>query len=216
MAVAKKKNKRRRRRKAKDQPHTDTQEATVAHRTAGKTSSATPGPVTPDSAHYSSIAHHAKDKTCANSSQTVGMTPVTHQSTIVYHTEEKSSAIAVTPAFAAQQSNQPAVVDLTTCESVSYEMRDRIPGVKYTKNGSEDWTPVVKRSQRKKSSDHQCPDNSSSDTSGSELDVSCSRMVQYSVREGVPGVSIHRRNVVWKPIVPSPVATRTRSKSKNN
>ena len=91
-------------------------------------------------------------------------------------------------------------------------MRDRVPGVKYIRNGSEAWTPVVKRSRRK----NHCPNDSSSDTSGSELDVSCSRMVQYSVREGVPGVSIHRRNVVWKPIVPSPVATRTRSKSKNN
>ena len=57
-------------------------------------------------------------------------------------------------------------------------MRDHIPGVKYTKNGSEDWTPVVKRSRRKKRSDHQCPDDSSSDTSGSELDVSYSRVVQ--------------------------------------
>ena len=74
----------------------------------------------------------------------------------------------------------------------------------------------MKRSGRKKKPDQVFdPVDSSSDTSGSELDVSCSRMVQYSLREGVPGVSIHRRNVVWEPIVPSPVATRTRSKTKN-
>ena len=50
----------------------------------------------------------------------------------------------------------------------------------------------MKRSGRKKKPDHVFdPVDSSSDTSGSELDVSCSRMVQYSLREGVPGVSIH-------------------------
>ena len=40
--------------------------------------------------------------------------------------------------------------------------------------------------------------------------------MQYSVCEGVPGVSVHRRNVVWTPVVPSPVATRTRSRTKDN
>ena len=40
---------------------------------------------------------------------------------------------------------QPASIDLTTCESVAYEMRDSMPGVKYTVDGSESWTPVMKR-----------------------------------------------------------------------
>ena len=40
--------------------------------------------------------------------------------------------------------------------------------------------------------------------------------MQYSVCEGVPGVSVHRRNVVWTPVVPSPVVTRTRSRTKDN
>ena len=53
-------------------------------------------------------------------------------------------------------------------------------------------TPVVKWSRRRKKPDRDSDTcNSSSDTSESELNVSCSRMVQYSVPEGIPGVSIH-------------------------
>ena len=46
----------------------------------------------------------------------------------------------------AHHESKPVAVDLTTCNSVSYEMRDQVPGVRYTKNGIEAWTPVVKRS----------------------------------------------------------------------
>ena len=149
------------------------------------------------------MAYYAKSKASAS---------------LAYHTEvEKTSGasrsvVAVIP----HRSKSASPIDLTTCQSVSYEMRDCVPGVKYIKNTTEAWTPVMKRSGRKKKPDQVFdPVDSSSDTSGSELDVSCSRMVQYSLRDGVPGVSIHRRNVVWEPIVPSPVATRTRSKTKN-
>ena len=45
---------------------------------------------------------------------------------------------------------QPATIDLTTCESVAYGMRDSMPGVRYTVDGSESWTPVMKRRRRKK------------------------------------------------------------------
>ena len=71
-----------------------------------------------------------------------------YSSTMVHHTEGKSSATNETPP------QQPAMVDLTTCESVSYEMRDRVPGVKYMV--VEAWTPVVKQSCRK----NHCPDDS--------------------------------------------------------
>ena len=120
-----------------------------------------------------------------------------------------------------------SVVDLTSCDSVAYEMRDGTSGVKYTKNGTEAWTPVKKRRPRRKRKESQTPvftghnstdsdiSVSTSNLSNSELDVSCGRMVQYSVRNGIPGVSIHRRNVDWKPITPSPVASRTRSRNKN-
>ena len=100
-------------------------------------------------------------------------------------------------------------VDLTACENVVYEKRDEVPGVKYTLNGSETWTPVVKRKRRRSST------SSTGDSSSSELDVSCSRKVQYQERNGAPGLSIHRRNVKWTPVVPSPVASRTRSRTKD-
>ena len=61
-------------------------------------------------------------------------------------------------------------------------------------------------------------DDSTTDSENSdrELDVSCSRKVKYSVREGVPGLTIYRRNVVWKPVAPSPVALRKRSRTNNS
>ena len=89
------------------------------------------------------------------------------------------------PSSVVLQPKQTApAVDLT---SVLYEMRDSIPGVKCTKNRSEAWTPVVNRKQM---SGH-ASDDSSSITSGSELDESCSRMMQYSARKRFLGVSIH-------------------------
>ena len=176
----------------------------MAHRAEEKSTSVTA--LTPVNAHQSTMVNHYEHATSAANSS---VTPATD---LIQHTEASAnSPVAVT--------NPPAPVDLTTCESVSYEMRDRVPGVKYVKDGAEAWTPVVKRSHRSKRKNYDLdPDtcnSSQSDTSESELDVSCSRMVQYSVREGVPGVSIHRRNVIWKPIVPSPVAARTRSRTKN-
>ena len=79
----------------------------------------------------------------------------------------------------------------------------------YTLDGNETWTPVIKRKRRPRRSSTE--DRSSS----SELDVSCSRMVQYQEHNGAPGLSIHRRNVGWTPIEPSPVASRTRSRTKD-
>ena len=94
-------------------------------------------------------------------------------------------------------------VDLTACENVVYEKRDEVPGVNYTLNGSETWTPVVRKRRRSSAS------STGASSSSSELDVSCSRKVQYQERNGAPGLSIHRRNVKWTPVMPSPVSSRT-------
>ena len=75
-------------------------------------------------------------------------------------------------------------------------------------NVSETWTPVVKRKRRRSSAS-----STGASSSSSELDVSCSRKVQYQERNGAPGLSIHRRNVKWTPVIPSPVASRTRSRT---
>ena len=101
-----------------------------------------------------------------------------------------------------EEVNEP--VDLTACETVTYEKRNEVPGVKYTLDGNETWTPVIRRKRR--------PRHSSSGSSSSEFDVSCSRMVQY---QECNGLSIHRRNVKWTSIEPSPVAFRTRSRTKD-
>ena len=46
--------------------------------------------------------------------------------------------------------------------------------------------------------------------SDSDVDVSCSRLVQYEEHDGIPGLKIFRRGPpTWKPT--SPVASRTRS-----
>ena len=37
-------------------------------------------------------------------------------------------------------------LDLTNCDSVVYEMKDGIPGMKFTAGGRDGWTPVRKRS----------------------------------------------------------------------
>ena len=139
--------------------------------------------VSPANAHQPTMAHYAKDKASAS---------------LAYHTEvEKTSrasrsVVAVIP----HRSKSASPVVLTTCQSVSYEMRDCVPGVKYINNTTEPWTPVMKRSGRKKKPDQVFdPVDSSSDTSGS--DVSCSRTVHYSLREGVPGMSIHRRCLLF-------------------
>ena len=113
-------------------------------------------------------------------------------------------------------------VNLANCESVVYEMKDQVPGVRYTPpdGGDDKWTPVVKKTRGKKhlkSSEGCSPidyTDLTSDSSSSELDVYCSRLVEYSIREGVPGLAIHHRNTAWSPIAPSPVAARTRSRTR--
>ena len=100
-----------------------------------------------------------------------------------------------------------------------FEMHDHHPGVKYSLNGEEKWTPVKKRRCKKRNQLNVTVTNSSFDddssSSSSELDVSCSRLVQYSEHDGTPGLSIHRRNIVWTPIAPNPIASRTRSRTKS-
>ena len=125
-----------------------------------------------------------------------------HQATPEKKATSNSAVLTPITAHRSKQTvvnEQPSVVDLTSCDSVAYEMRDGTSGVKYTKNGTEAWTPVKKRRPRRKRKESQTPvltghnstdsdmSVSTSNLSDSELDVSCSRMVQYSVRNGIPG-----------------------------
>ena len=117
------------------------------------------------------------------------------------------------------------VINLAKCQEVVYEMRDGKPGVKFTKGDEEGWTPVVRKCSRKKSnivySTHthsQCVERC--EFSGDEdLEITAhTRSVKYRVVDGTPGLRIRRGNtmssVSWEPVVPTPIAQRTRTESK--
>ena len=111
-------------------------------------------------------------------------------------------------------------LDLSKCQDVRYESRDYIPGVNYKSvDGEEGWTPVIRR--KRKTVKLRRSSESKSSTSGSEVDVSCSRKVEYEKRNEIPGLNIYRRGPVeWTPIQAAtctnpvePIAARTRSKT---
>ena len=57
-----------------------------------------------------------------------------------------------------------------------------------------------------------------SSESDGEVNVSCSRKVEYEKRDGIPGLNIYRKGPpIWTPIqattVVEPIAARTRSKT---
>ena len=117
------------------------------------------------------------------------------------------------------------VIDLAKCQEVVYEMREGKPGVKFTKGDDEGWTPVVRKCNRKKTNVvHSTPTHSQRvercELSGDEdLKITAhTRSVKYRVVDGTPGLRIQRSNtmssVSWEPVVPTPIAQRTRTKSK--
>ena len=76
--------------------------------------------------------------------------------------------------------------DLTKCLNVEYEDHECVPGVNYTTlDGKEGWTPVIKK--RRRTARVNRSSESESDESANEIDVSCSRLVKYEKREGIPG-----------------------------
>ena len=86
-----------------------------------------------------------------------------------------------------------------------------------TLDGEEGWTPVVKkrRIRRGRTSGNL---ESESDGSGSEVNISCSRLVEFEKQEGTPGLMIYRRGPpTWTPIRSAakmgPIASRTWSKT---
>ena len=106
----------------------------------------------------------------------------------------------------AELTSTSTVPNLSDCEDVKYESRNYTPGVSYkTLEGLEQWTPVVRRKRTKQ----QVHKDTDPDSSGSEVDVSCSRLVEFQKQDGVPGLKIYRRG----PAVWTPVALRTRSRT---
>ena len=101
------------------------------------------------------------------------------EAAVAHHVEERASANSSDVGVIPIAAHHPAVVDLTTCDSVSYEMRDDVPGVKYTKSGTEDWTPVISYEVSK--------DLKQLNLLIPVVDVSCSRKVELcAICDGVP------------------------------
>ena len=145
-------------------------------------------------------------------------------SAVMSQIQQKSPSPSPVTAHPSNNATSKEPVDLIACESVSLEMHDHLPGVKYSLNGEEKWTPVKKRRCKKRNqldvtvTNSSFDDNShSSNSSSSKHDVFCStcRLVQYSEHDGTPGLSIHHRNIVWTPIAPNPIASRTKSTTKS-
>ena len=111
--------------------------------------------------------------------------------------ESLDSSVAVSDA-------ESSHLDVTDCDSVAYELKDSVPGMKFTVGGSDGCAPVRKRRCRPKSKMHA---SSNSEGSGSDVDVSCCGRVEYSVRDGVPGFTVYCRNATWTPVDPSRVAS---------
>ena len=84
-----------------------------------------------------------------------------------------------------------------------------------TREGKEEWTPVIRKKRKAR---RRC-ESSESDSDGSIVDVSCSRLVRYEERDKTPGLAIFRRGpTIWVPIKAAkqePIAARTRSKTLN-
>ena len=149
----------------------------------------------------------------------------------------KSESTATTPAQLQQtpvskEKSPPAVVDLTKCAQVEYEVRDGEHGVLFRQAESSEagWTPVVAKRRKKIPvpqyvrhrfpPDHPIHAVSDPDTdtdSGSDCDLdemipSEAASIHYKEIDGTPGLSLWTHKTrSW-----TPVAARTRSKLKND
>ena len=134
------------------------------------------------------------------------------------------------PSSPTSESDESNDVDLTTCSNVNYESRNGLPGVCYKDLGTtSSWTPVVGRRKKRPQlpphilrrfpPDHPLrqpgrpnlgPESSSEEDE--ELVIPQNADVYFNVVKGIPGLQIRTRNTSrW-----TPVASRTRSKSKSN
>ncbi len=92
---------------------------------------------------------------------------------------------------------------LVACKSVQFENCDGTPGLRCTSaSGEENWTVTAKN----------LSDNDFATA------IEATRGVTYRQRHGVPGLEMRRgcsrSSVSWIPVVPSPVACRTRTRTK--
>ena len=104
-----------------------------------------------------------------------------------------------------------------------YEMRDDIPGVKFVKGGQAGWTPVQKPESGLDQAIDREEGNGTLTTPRratiwrSYRSNNYAKEVAYREISGTPGLLFRRGNTrhsyEWLPVVPSPIASRTRNKT---
>ena len=100
-----------------------------------------------------------------------------------------------------------------------YEMRDDIPDVTFTRGGHTDWTPVRKSDLDKATGHHEGNGTSTAPRRAAmkKLQTKYAKEVAYREISGTPGLLLRRGNTrhsyEWLPIVPSPIASRTRNRT---
>ena len=109
--------------------------------------------------------------------------------------------------------------DLTVSENVGFEMRDDVPGLAFSRDGSQGWTPVVHRKKRRQIRKTTPTRSTKAEWSEEELEscVRKAKQVEYQIRDGMPGLKMRfgptNWNVKWTPVISSPVSSRTRSQT---
>ena len=115
----------------------------------------------------------------------------------------------------------PPSIDLAACNSVVYEERNGVPGVKFAVETHEEWTPVTKAKEVKRplpgkgNGTKRNPVRSKDEV----LRLCHAKEVTYAQLNGTPGLTFRSGKTMhsyqWSPIAPaSPIATRTRTKFK--
>ena len=125
-------------------------------------------------------------------------------------TREKSPKPS--PSVSDHSSNELESVDLVSCSMVEYKSVDGVHRVTYERGDGHGWTPVVRRRRRNFPSPRSSSEKGDvSDGSDLGIPPGPNVMVNFSILDETPGVSIQRNRVRrW-----TPIASRTRYKVKN-
>ena len=115
-------------------------------------------------------------------------------------------------------------IDLTSCHAVRFEMQEDTPGLHFTSaTGEVGWTPVVKCRRKKVASKSTCTtkvNSVSSDDEDFQSSLHSDRSMTYKECDGVAGLSVRHgwrmKSVAWIPVLPSPIASRTRTRNRNS
>ena len=111
--------------------------------------------------------------------------------------------------LAVSSDHDDVLPELLTYDSVVYKLKSDQPGVKVSKDGNEEWIPVVKKRRKRtcRRKEDESEPVSASDDSGDELKVKFAREVRYKVKDGTPGLKIRGLPSLSNPIWSSPISS---------